>query len=228
MLKKPHKFHNRQATIARTGRITGAPAIAVLASPARQEIIDTVEALGGAATIAELAAQLGRPADGLYYHVHRLVRAGLLVVEGALYHTPAGRRDLALDYRPDDPRVSAALRRVVGSMLRIARRDFDAGLALPEVAVRGPRRALWAGRAKGWVGPRELAEINLLVARIQAILRRPRRAGNDQLASWCFVLAPIAARPVRRASRGRNAPRRTRRAAFVARRGGRARGASRG
>ncbi|HET9620627.1 MAG TPA: helix-turn-helix domain-containing protein, partial [Kofleriaceae bacterium] len=53
----------------RGGKIVEPRAIAALASPVRQEILDTVEALGGTATIAELAAQLGRPADGLYYHV---------------------------------------------------------------------------------------------------------------------------------------------------------------
>src|SRR5262245_47733719 len=97
----------------RTGRITGATAVAALASPVRQEIIDTLEALGGA-TIAELAGALGRPADGLYYHVRRLVRAGLLVGAGSpeVYRTP---RTLRLDYRRDVP----AIRRVIASMLRI-------------------------------------------------------------------------------------------------------------
>ena len=169
-------------------------AITALASPVRQEIVDTVEALGGGATIAELAAELGRPADGLYYHVRRLVTAGLLVGSGTpeVYRTPA--RGLRLDYARD----AAAVRRVIAAMLRIARRDFDAGFAQVGVAVSGRRRSLWAGRTKGWVGAAELAEINALIARIEQILRRPRRRGADRLASWCFVLAPIAARPARR------------------------------
>ena len=50
--------------------------IALLASPARQEIVDTIEALGGEAAVAELAAQLGRSSDGLYYHLRHLVRGG--------------------------------------------------------------------------------------------------------------------------------------------------------
>jgi hypothetical protein len=180
------------SSVDRAGRITSARAIGSLASPVRQEIVDTVEALGGA-TIAELAVQLGRPADGLYYHVRRLVRDGLLAGSGSpeVYRTP--RRPLHLDYERDP----AAVRRVIASMLRIARRDFDAGFAVPGTVVRGPRRTLWAGRTKGWVGARELAEINALVARIEKLLRRPRRRG-DRLASWCFVLAPIVERPARR------------------------------
>jgi len=61
---KSSAFFQTVKAVDRTGRITGKSAIAVLASPVRQEIVDTVEAAGGA-TIAELAIQLGRPADGL-------------------------------------------------------------------------------------------------------------------------------------------------------------------
>ena len=177
------------------GRIRSARAIAALASPVRQEIIDTVELLGGSATIAELASQLGRPADGFYYHVRKLVAVGLLQVSGGspeVYHTPS-RKNLALDYEAE-----AAVRRVIAGMLRIAKRDFDAGFAHPAVVVRGARRSLWAGRGKGWVGPAELAEINRLTTRIYDILRRPRRAGARQLVSFCHVVAPVADRPARR------------------------------
>jgi hypothetical protein len=184
------------AATDRTGRITSVAAIAALASPVRQEIIDTVEALGSA-TIAELAAELGRPADGLYYHVRRLVRVGLLVGRGSpeVYRTPSSR-ELRLDYAIDP----GAVRRVIASMLRIARRDFEAGLALPGRTASGPRRTLWAGRSKGWIGAAELVEINALIARIQRILHRRRRDDRDRLASWCFVLAPVAPRPARRRS----------------------------
>jgi len=185
--------------------VRGAKAIGALASPVRQELIDTVDGLGGAATIAELAAQLGRPADGLYYHVRQLVRAGLLVAEdgdGAEQYRTPGRRALALDYRPDDPASARAVGRVAGSMLRIARRDFDAALAIPGVVAEGPRRALWAARAKGWVSRAELREINALLARLVDLVRRPRDRERAQLVSLCFVLAPIEARPSRRAANG--------------------------
>jgi hypothetical protein len=213
-LKQSTKIQRNGSAVTRGGRIRGGAAIASLASPVRQEIVDTVEALGGVATIAELAARLGRPADGLYYHVRRLAKAGLLVREdgdGAeRFRTPVPRGGaLALDYRPDDPRNAAAIRRVIGGMLRIARRDFDAALAIPNVVAHGPRRALWAGRGKGWVTADELEELNALCARATAILRRPRAPGRDRLVSLCFVLAPIAPRASRRARSGGGGPRRT-------------------
>jgi len=50
-LKISRKF---KQPITRSGAIRGARATSALASPVRQEIVDTIEALGGAATIAEL------------------------------------------------------------------------------------------------------------------------------------------------------------------------------
>ncbi len=213
-LKKSSKLQSSGAPgPGRSGRIRDPRAIAALAQPARQELIDTVEALGGAATIAELAAQLGRPADGLYYHVRRLVAAGLLVPApanggGERFRVPTSR-SRALDYAPDDPKNAAAVRRVVAGMLRIARKDFDRGLAIPDVVTHGAHRALWASRAKAWVGPAELAEINALLARLVALLRRPRARGRDRLISLCWVLAPTPPHAGRRRQlRGSPVPKR--------------------
>jgi DNA-binding transcriptional ArsR family regulator len=197
----------------RGGQIADPRAIAALASPVRQEILDTIEALDGMATIAELAAQLGRPADGLYYHVAVLARAGLLVAaperrsragrSERRFRVPVVRgRALRLVYRPRDARNTSAVRDVVGGMLRIARRDFDRALAhaaaAGAVTVDGPRRTLWAARGTGWVSDDELTQINALLTRIAALLRQPRDGDRQRLISLCHVLAPMTARPVRR------------------------------
>jgi hypothetical protein len=200
-------FQQRRAA-APTVRLTDPSAIAVLASPVRQELFDTLEALGGIATIADLAEQLGRPADGLYYHVELLRRAGLFVA-APVGRSRAGRserryrlpvragRQIGLGYRTRDPRNVAAVRSVVGGMLRIARRDFDRALA-GDIVVEGPRRELWAARGTGWVSDAELAAINRLLNRLAELLRRPRGGPRRRLISLCFVLAPMAARPKRR------------------------------
>src|SRR5689334_6560879 len=174
-------FQQRRGPI-RGGRISDAAAIAALASPVRQELFDTLEALGGVATIAELAEQLGRPADGLYYHVDLLRRAGLLVAAPAgrsragrserRYRIPARPGRVGLGYRPREPRNVAAVRAVVGGMLRIARRDFDRAL-VGDVVVDGPRRELWAARGTGWVSDAELAALNRLLVQLTQLLRRP-------------------------------------------------------
>src|SRR4051794_23415844 len=153
------------------GPIENPKEIELLASPTRIELVDTLEALGGEASVAELAAQLGRPADGLYYHLRQLAEGGLLIEEatpsGRRYRTrtPAGER-LRLRYKPGKTANAKAVGGVAASVLRIAGRDFARALADPEAIVDGPMRELWAARNKGWVGRAELAEINRLLLRV--------------------------------------------------------------
>ena len=188
------------------GPIENAAEIALLASPARIELIDTLEALGGEASVAELAAQLGRPADGLYYHLRQLAEGGLLIEEatpeGRRYRTrmPRGER-LRLRYRPGRTANAEAVDGVAASVLRVAGRDFSRALADPSSIVEGPLRELWAARNKGWVGDAELAEINKLLLRINTLLRRARSPTRDRLVALSWILAPVDAKPARRAAR---------------------------
>src|SRR4051812_29395184 len=113
--------------------------IAAIASPLRQEILDALQA-AGPQSIAELAQILARPADGLYYHIRALLKAGLVVEHGA---RPTGRRretiydvpgDLRMVYRPGDSKNAAAVTKAAAAMLRLTSRDFAhafrAGLAV--------------------------------------------------------------------------------------------------
>ena len=194
----------------RTALIEDADEIALLASPVRIEIVDTLEAFGDAASVAELAAALGRPADGLYYHLRQLADGGLIEEEAA----PDGRRyrsctrkgdRLRLRYQPGATANADAVGRVAASVLRVAGRDFSRALADPDTVVSGPRRELWAARGKGWVDASELAEINRLLTRLMELVQKPaaeRPRGKLVALSW--VLAPVEAKPARRkpASRG--------------------------
>lgn len=197
------------ARITRRKTIADAATIGLLASPTRIEIIDTLEALGGPVTVAELAAQLGRPADGLYYHLRQLVAGGLVEerrnADARRYRTRAGAR-LGLHYRPGANANARAVDRVAASVLRVARRDFARALADPTTVADGPRRELWAARGKGWVGSTELAEINRLLARLMDLVQRPRRKPDDRLVALSWVLAPVDEKPARRAKSPRKRP----------------------
>lgn len=183
--------------------VEAAEQIELLASPTRIEIVDTLEALGGAVSVAELAAQLGRPADGLYYHLRQLAAGGLIEEEagddGRRYRsrTQAGDR-LRLRYRPGTTANAQAVGRVAASVLRVAGRDFARAIADRDSVVEGPRRELWAARGKGWVGPDDLAEINRLLGRLMDLLQQPRDARRDRLVSLSWVLAPLEPKPARR------------------------------
>ncbi|HEY2344789.1 MAG TPA: winged helix-turn-helix domain-containing protein [Xanthomonadaceae bacterium] len=188
--------------------------IALFATPVRVELVTAIQALGGSATVAELAVQLGRPADGLYYHLRALVRGGLLReregANGRSYQLtiPEGE-SLRLRYKPGATANARSVAKVATSMSRLAQRDFQRALARPETVVEGPERELWAGRLRGWVDPDELVEINRLLHRLADLLLSTRPAGGGQLIAFHWLLAPLDARPARRPEAG--APKRRRR-----------------
>jgi DNA-binding transcriptional ArsR family regulator len=179
--------------------------IAVLASPLRQEIVDTLAALGGEASIADLALQLGRHADGLYYHLKILCKARLVVAAGTerdeeRRYRLAGdaSQPLRLAYRTGSGENVKALRKFAHALLQVAEEDFGVALEMEGVLTEGPHRQLWAARNKAWLSKDELAEANRILERLCTLMSRPRTPERDQLLSCVFVLAPHAALPKRR------------------------------
>lgn len=185
------------------GEIDRADEISLLASPTRIEIVDTLESLGEAVSVAELAAQMGRPADGLYYHLRQLAGGGLIeeesAADGRRYRTRTRCGDrLRLRYQPGETANADAVKRVASSVLRVAERDFHRAIADPATTATGPRRELWAARGKGWVGNRELIEINQLLSRLMELLQQPRAPGKGKLVSLSWVLTPLQAQAPRK------------------------------
>jgi DNA-binding transcriptional ArsR family regulator len=196
------------------GIVEQAKKITVLAGPVRIEIVSTLEALGEATTVAALAEQLGRPADGLYYHLHALVRAGLIeeqagTSDGRRYRltTTRGRR-LRLRYKPGKTANAAAIGRVAASVSRLAQRDFARALRRSHTVVEGPARELWAARSRGWLEPAELEEANRLLQRLIEMFDRSRPTPAGKLIALQWILTPIDAKPARRAAPSNREPRR--------------------
>ena len=172
--------------------------IAALASPARQEVVDGLQALGPC-SIAELGANLGRAPDSLYYHVRALEKLGLVVRAGqrtsgarpeALYDVPG---KLALDHEPGTKRERELLASLVAAALRSGARDFrralDEGRAQHR---RSAQRNAWGGRVKGWLTADELAEVRAHLEALTELFVRGTRRRGTQLAALSFVLAPLA------------------------------------
>jgi Fe-S cluster assembly scaffold protein SufB len=185
-------------------RAPGDAAIAALASPIRQEIVDTIESLGGDAAVVDIAAQIGRAADGLYYHLNQLVKAGVLLESesderGRRYRTRAKRgQRVLLDYGKGSRADADALSKLAGTLLRTAERDFVRASGEGNGVSAGDQRDLWIARSKGWVSSAELRTINRLLAQLSKVLHRARSAQRDRMVSLSWVLAPVDDQPLRR------------------------------
>lgn len=166
-----------------------------LASPARQELLDLLSRIGPASA-ADLSLSLRRPADGLYYHLRVLQKAGL--VRSVHTKTQAGRSETKFrsvsrmpavnhDTRPggNSPEVTA----IVRSMLRLGSRDFARAAASGEVRTHGSRRELWALRSVGWLSASDLEDVNRRMRGLRDAAGRPRPEGR--LYSITILLTPL-------------------------------------
>ncbi len=201
-----------KATVANNDWVVDdAKKITALAAPARIEIVSTLEALGGSATVAALAEQLGRPADGLYYHLRALIRAGLIEEHagaGDGRHYSMASAGLRLGYKPGATANARAVGRLATSVSRLAQRDFARALSRSDTVVEGPERELWAARLRGWLAPAELAEANRLLRQLADLFFHSRPTPAGKLVALQWMLAPIDAKPARRGAAGKSASRR--------------------
>lgn len=172
--------------------------IEALASPLRQRILDRLEARGPS-SIRELAAELGRRPDALYYHVRKLVELELLaeVDSRPTGTTPEALFDLRerrwhIDYTPDGSARDEALRKLTRQLLRQAARDFEDGLGQADARGRGARRNLWPLRLEAQLSAAELREVVGHLEAIVEILRKPKRDRSGRLIALSWVLAPLS------------------------------------
>jgi hypothetical protein len=137
------------------------------------------------------------PADGPYYHIRCLSRAGLLKVTNA--QSKRGRDEARLEvgryqwikYQPESAANRKAVVRVAGAMLRNAHRQFGRAFR-PDIAVAsGLRRNLWAARARGVVSPDDLERANVLLKELLELFEPGRHPPDSgALHEITFVLAP--------------------------------------
>ena len=190
--------------------ITSLPQIRALASPARQEIIDALSAMGPV-SIAELARTLGRRSSALYFHFAKLEKLCLVVRrhpgsvrrpqsvlyrerESALFDVPS--RPMTLVYRPSDPKTKQPMAKLVKSMASMATRSFVKAYQ-PGAVVNGFERNLWASRSKRRLTSNELERLNRNLSAVVGLLGQSNRGrgGQRQLIEVTFVLAPAPAKP---------------------------------
>jgi predicted ArsR family transcriptional regulator len=180
------------------GRISDTRQIDALASPARQEIIDTLEA-AGPCSAAELGALLGRAPDSLYFHLKQLENVALVkrterdIGRGrteAVY-APASH-DLRLTQAVFAPENTPSLIRLLRSMFRITTRDLEDALESGMARVRGKKCNFRAARLKAWLTPEQIVEVNEHIDAIMTVMRQGERPAGGQLHAVSIAMTPVA------------------------------------
>jgi hypothetical protein len=170
-------------------------AIRLVASPLRQAILDAVSA-DGPLSVAALSGVCHRPPDRLYYHVKRLLAAGLLIPAPAGAGSREARFDVAgrpmyIRYDPGNAANRRAVVDVMSGMLRAARRDFTRGFRTG-VRGEGPRRRLWVSRVEGTLTDPEIERLNRLLSEAIALVMSGRRrsGGGARVHQLTWVSSP--------------------------------------
>jgi len=172
-------------------------ALRVLASPFRREILDLLGRLGET-NVGALAQALNRPADGLYYHLKLLKKAGLIRMwEGPRWEGPGARvAPLARRVKVGEKLLvneqASELTAIVSRIVRLGARDYRRALARGDAELQGKRRGLVALRATGWLSRRDMEPLNLLIREVSGFVAGARRIrGEEQLYALTILLTPV-------------------------------------
>ncbi len=179
------------------GKIADPKQILALSTPVRQDILDTL-LTGEWWPARALATQLGLRPSSLYYHLQALGRAGLLVARvrtredgrsERVYR--AARPRLEIEYRLEDAAIREAVKKAVGSLLRLARRDFERGWDHPDARVDGPARNLRGARIKAWLNRAEQERANRLLEELAELFLEARDPEGRTLCALSWVITPV-------------------------------------
>jgi len=152
-----------------------------LESSIRLEILDVVAA-DGACSVADLALELGRTPESLYFHVKKLLAVGLLGEDGqrefergaeTLFSAPS--RWMALGTKPLTKPRRQALVRISRACARVAQRDLEQNMLGPDWIEVGPERNAHWSKTRGWLTPEELVELNGLIGQVEELMTESRR-----------------------------------------------------
>jgi len=176
-----------------------------LASPLRLEIVSFFEH-GRELSVRDVAARLDRPIASLYFHVHKLVRSGLLVESSSrgrgpaqemLYRAVADRIALPVDPRSTDA-FNAAVKSV-RALLRLVGREFESACRTPGVLSGQDGLQASGRRQRAWLNDKDADEVRKRLDALERfIIRRSRKSGGAEY-TWTSMFLP-AVRP--RRSRG--------------------------
>lgn len=180
----------------KTGQL-GGDQIAAIASPLRLDLLQSFRP-GEILSVAEIAKRMGKQKESLYYHVRKLVGAGVLVEAD---RRRRGRRYETL-YRPVADRITVAVHlgapvetqgsiRILRSSLRLAEREYIH--AIKELFGQlEPGTFPAARRLRARLTDLEVAQVNRSLHAIERIMTKGKSSREGRFYSLTTVFVPVA------------------------------------
>lgn len=170
-------------------------------SSSRLEIIDAIFGIAPC-TVAELAEELARTPQSLYYHVNMLVEAGLLKQVGT---KKAGKRDEAI-YEPvaehfrlapgrDQKATREAMISFNSTVLRLTDRNYRAAFDQGLIRVIDGRQNYYTRRQRAWLTDKDLLKVYEHIDAIGQILLKGNKKREGQAYSLTTILSPLTPEP---------------------------------
>jgi hypothetical protein len=168
-----------------------------ISSPIRVEML-VFMIVAGTCSIRELAALMNRPADGLYHHIRKLVKARIISEVGVrrvgtqkemLYRTAAA--DISIDRNISNRRTRQRTIRLFRTIMKHALRTVEASLNSGETVLEGPRQNLRFNWLASWLDDAQLAKVHAHQDAISKILHEGLQRRDGQLVAVLTYMVPI-------------------------------------
>jgi len=182
---------------------------AVCSGP-RVELIMALASLGPS-SIAEMSVCVDRPADSLYHHVRRLVRAGLFVKSGtrkvgrhseAIYELAS--EQVKFDIDPKTGHNSGRILQLAKAHWKRIERELSKALEARTTSFDDADRNAHVRGDQAWLTREEVEEVNEHMSAIREVFSRSRTTRRGDLHAYTFIMTPVVrsrsadARPTQR------------------------------
>ncbi len=168
-----------------------------MGSPMRHKILGVLDVLD-IAPVSRIAEELDCPAESLYYHIHSLLKVGLIVRAGS---QPAGKRPEALyravsdniriDQSKRTPGFIKAIKDIYRAALRAMERNLMRGLDNELHSKEGPRSLTELRQLTVQLDRDDIAELKARMADLEQFLQQRNLAAGGEVCSVMLAYASL-------------------------------------
>lgn len=172
----------------------------LLTSTSRRDIVRLLSERGPS-SVADLATDMGRPADALYYHIRILLQNSLITKSDI---RRSRRRDMTIysvvgniGSKKKGKNWSKSPQETA-SLLNTADREYKRGIGLPSAVTRGEGINVLVDRHVAWFTDEELKSFKKHLSALEEKMKRGAKRENSRLFAFTYTLNPLEMKPIRR------------------------------